>query len=733
MRSRIFSSKYIKTVSKGQAWIPAFLTLGFILAFPVIGLEKLGSWRNLGYTQDQITLLYYRLWKDGFVLTGMAVAMAAGFMNAVNGFLYLYSRKKTDFYHSLPMKRSELFAEKAVMGLIYYLVPYIVIEFLTVCVGAARGLFSLELMGMAVKMLCLHLLVYLMIYFSVVLVLCITGNMLMGILTLGGMYLYGIALEFVLAACGLTFLDTFIDKRYGIMAFLLKDASPAAFAFSLADAYSAGHAAKYLVALVILIVVLAVLSWIAYEKRPSEAAGRSMVYRWVAVLVKFMVVIPTGLAVGWIFYPQADGGTKLIWWVFGLILGTVLSHGMIEIIYHMSFQKFFAKKMQLVLAGVLVFGCAMIYQKDLLHFDSYLPKQEELASVNISNGYDQDYYAHIEKAADGEFYDLTDNYNWYDPANALTGADGIGDETYEALENIVKDSLNVDKAKKRSYFISVKYTLKSGRVVCRGYWADVKNLRTLMKGLYAEENLKEKKYEFLDLDEKYLTTIGMTDACGMGYSIFQNDDRQKQELLDALKKDIESASAEDMMEEIIIQLDFNYALPVRSNINSFVPGKNNEEVTYVDWNLGVPPSFKNTLAILKKTGYPLTIEELDINKISLTYYEEENISEQEEFFYTKPEEIKAIQNALVLERNAYAGGDTETVSNVAVAVYMEQGEMMNSLFLKRADVPDFVLDKMQELGISPEFSDNSDDDGDTMTTYQKTINSSGRWLAWFGK
>ena len=468
MRSRIFSSKYIKTVSKGQAWIPAFLTLGFILAFPVIGLEKLGSWRNLGYTQDQITLLYYRLWKDGFVLTGMAVAMAAGFMNAVNGFLYLYSRKKTDFYHSLPMKRSELFAEKAVMGLIYYLVPYIVIEFLTVCVGAARGLFSLELMGMAVKMLCLHLLVYLMIYFSVVLVLCITGNMLMGILTLGGMYLYGIALEFVLAACGLTFLDTFIDKRYGIMAFLLKDASPAAFAFSLADAYSAGHAAKYLVALVILIVVLAVLSWIAYEKRPSEAAGRSMVYRWVAVLVKFMVVIPTGLAVGWIFYPQADGGTKLIWWVFGLILGTVLSHGMIEIIYHMSFLKFFAKKMQLVLAGVLVFGCAMIYQKDLLHFDSYLPKQQELASVSLSNGYDHGLLCSYREGQQMEnFYDLTDNYNWYDPANALTGADGIGDETYKALENIVKDSPNVDTEQKRDlsvYLCEIYLEIRAGRM-----------------------------------------------------------------------------------------------------------------------------------------------------------------------------------------------------------------------------------------------------------------------------
>ena len=654
-------------------------------------------------------------------------------MNAVNGFLYLYSRKKTDFYHSLPMKRSELFAEKAVMGLIYYLVPYIVIEFLTVCVGAARGLFSLELMGMAVKMLCLHLLVYLMIYFSVVLVLCITGNMLMGILTLGGMYLYGIALEFVLAACGLTFLDTFIDKRYGIMAFLLKDASPAAFAFSLADAYSAGHAAKYLVALVILIVVLAVLSWIAYEKRPSEAAGRSMVYRWVAVLVKFMVVIPTGLAVGWIFYPQADGGTKLIWWVFGLILGTVLSHGMIEIIYHMSFQKFFAKKMQLVLAGVLVFGCAMIYQKDLLHFDSYLPKQQELASVSLSNGFDMDYYSHIERSADGNFYALTDNYNWYDPSNALTGAEGIGDETYKALENIVKDSPNVDTEQKRSAFISVKYTLKSGRVVCRGYWADVQNLKSLMKGLYAEEDLKEKKYEFLDLDEKYLTRIGMTDASGMGYDIFQNDSRQKQELLDALKKDIESASAEAMVEETTIRLDFNYVLPIRNDVNSLVPGQNKEEVTYADWNLGVPPSFKNTLAILEKTGYPLSIEELDINKISLTYYEEEDASTQEEVSYTKPKEIKAIQNALILEQTDYASGDTKVVSNVIVTVYTEKGETVNSMVLKSADVPDFVLDKMQELGISPEFSDDSDDDGDTITTYQKTINSSGRWLAWFGK
>ena len=736
MKSRIFSSKYIKTISKGQIWIPAFIALGFLLAFPVTGMVKLSSWSDLKYSALQSQILYNNLWKDGFVLSGLIIASIAAFINSVNGFIYLYSGKKTDYYHGLPMKRSEMFLERIFSGLVYYLIPYIVTEFLMICIGAARGFFSLNIMGMAVRMLFLHLITYLVIYFSIVLIISVTGNMLMGILCLGGMYLYGIVLNLILVAYGQSFWQTFFSSeyQYGRFNALLHMASPGTLILNMVSDYAEGKTGKLLAAVIILGVIFGVLAWTAYKKRPSESAGKSMVYSWISIVVRFMVVVPGGLAVGWIFYSLTTGKVRILWWIFGMILGTVIIHGLSETIYQMSFQGFFTKKLQLVIAGALVAVCALIFQKDLLHYDRYIPKQEDIASMNLNMmSFDQDYYENVQKTKDGE-YEITDANNWAEPAMAFVGKNGIGDQTYKALQDIVSSNpkgevINGDY----TYYSIIKYTLKSGKEIYRKYWIGTENLSALVKGLYEEENLKEQKFGFLNLDQKYLKNIGLNDASGNGYSIFQNDDRQKQELLDALKKDIESASAEDMMEEIIIQLGFNYALPVRSNINSLVPGKNNEEVTYVDWNLGVPPSFKNTLAILKKTGYPLTIEELDINKISLTYYEEENISEQEEFFYTKPEEIKAIQNALVLERNAYAGGDTETVSNVAVAVYMEQGEMMNSLFLKRADVPDFVLDKMQELGISPEFSDNSDDDGDTMTTYQKTINSSGRWLAWFGK
>ena len=110
------------------------------------------------------------------------------FINSVNGFIYLYSGKKTDYYHGLPMKRTEMFLERVFSGLVYYLMPYIVAEFLMICIGAARGFFSLSIMGMAVKMFFLHIIIYLVIYFSIVLVISVTGNMLMGILCLGGMY-----------------------------------------------------------------------------------------------------------------------------------------------------------------------------------------------------------------------------------------------------------------------------------------------------------------------------------------------------------------------------------------------------------------------------------------------------------------------------------------------------------------------------------------------------------------
>lgn len=109
MKSKIYSSRYMKVTSKGLVWIPAFVTIGFLLAFPVAELIMLGNWFGMGYTTREINALYANLWQDGFMITGLAVAAVAALFNGISQFWYLYSPRKIDFYHSLPVKRSRMF------------------------------------------------------------------------------------------------------------------------------------------------------------------------------------------------------------------------------------------------------------------------------------------------------------------------------------------------------------------------------------------------------------------------------------------------------------------------------------------------------------------------------------------------------------------------------------------------------------------------------------------------
>ena len=688
MRSRIFSSKYLKTISKGQLWMPAFIALGFLLAFPVTGMVKLSSWSDLQYSALQNQILYNNLWKDGFVLSGMIISSIAAFINSVNGFIYLYSGKKTDYYHGLPMKRTEMFLERVFSGLVYYLMPYIVAEFLMICIGAARGFFSLSIMGMAVKMFFLHIIIYLVIYFSIVLVISVTGNMLMGILCLGGMYLYGIVLNLILVAYGQSFWQTFFSAE-----------SPGTLILNMVSDYAEGKTGKLLAAVIILGVIFGVLAWTAYKKRPSESAGKSMVYSWISIVVRFMVVVPGGLAVGWIFYSLTTGKVRILWWIFGMILGTVIIHGLSETIYQMSFQGFFTKKLQLVIAGALVAVCALIFQKDLLHFDSYIPKQEDIASMNLNMmSFDQDYYENVQKTKDGE-YEITDANNWAEPAMAFVGKNGIGDQTYKALQDIVSSNpkgevINGDY----TYYSIIKYTLKSGKEIYRKYWIGTENLSALVKGLYEEENLKEQKFGFLNLDQKYLKNIGLNDASGNGYSIFQNDSDKMKQLLEAMKKDVDAATAEDFMQAPEVKMDFAYQFPGKQDVNNMIPGNTNANVQYANWIVGIYPSFKNTLAILKETGYPLTVEDLDIEKIMLNYFNDED-GQQEDVTYEMPEEIKALKEALTVRYNGYVDKDSEIYQNIYVSVYTDKGEAVNAYGLKTEKLPDFVKEKITEMGI----------------------------------
>lgn len=705
MKSKIYSSDYVKNTAKGQLWIPAFLALGFLMAFPVAELLMLGNWTGIPYSQEKIAYLYENLWRDGFMSTGFVVVMIAAAVNGVNGFWYLYSARKIDFYHSLPVRRSQMFWHKAFVGILFYLIPYAAMEFFALCIGAMRGYFSMKLMGMALSMAAMHFLLYLLIYFSTVLGVCITGNILMGALTLTGIFVYGEVLGALLKAYYEIFFCTF-DARdsYGIIRFLEEYFSPVLFARTFLRSYGKGQYTKMLAILLLVIVVITVLAYYAYLKRPSENTGKAMIYDWVGTLLKFMVVIPGGLGVGMIFYLLPGKEERIIWWIFGMVLGTVLFQGITNVLYQMDFRKFFAKKIHLLLASAAVAVLAVCFQRDLFQFDLYLPEKEKLETVNfdfeILSG-ERSYY--IEEAEDGSY---RNSIRWSDKQAAYTKPGEIGEETYQTLKDIIsiQKSCTDGETKMgrgltgdRWYSIQVKYGLKSGREVYREYLMEPERLSQLLEALYKEGTLKEKKYSFLCLENQYLESVDATFINGENYSIFQNQKAKYAELLDALRADVADAEAAELLEQPCALLHLMFRFPETLTADRVIPNEENLTPRYC--TVFISPSFKRTVAILEETGYPLSRDEISLKSVSVTYPGKEISSdskEEETVVYRKEEELKELKEALIPIELICSWKSCE--QGLEVIYTFQDGRADGyGTFLTEA-LPQFIIDKIEETG-----------------------------------
>lgn len=707
MKSKICSSKYVKTVSKGKGWIPAFLTLGFLLAFPVVSLLMIGNWRGSGYTSEQMEFLYENLWKDGFLLTGGFVAVAAAVLNGINGFIYLYSKRQTDFYHSLPVKRSRMFWNRIYTGLVYYLVPYMIMVFLAICIGAARGFFSLKLMGEALALFGIHLIIYLLIYFSVVLILCITGNLLMGIFCMGMLYCYGPGLSLLLGGYRYGFYESYyIEKNYGLIRFLREYISPAGLINQFAEAYQKGEGMRLFMVLLVLTVLLTYLSYVAYLKRPSESAGSPMVYRGAAFIVKIMVVIPCGLGAGYFFYLIPISSMKTFWWIFGLILGTVLSHGFMETAYQMDFHCFFKKKIQLLAAGLIVAACAMVYETDLFHYDSYVPPKEKLASVSVDmNMFSNNMGTYIKEVEDGIYQVGMESADWDLREYSVSGKKEIGDKTYNAFCSIAeKQKERGKKYEKGDHIVEgtnsdivlktgVMYKLKSGKKIYRNYRINAIESQELIQCLYEEENLKDNVLDMLDLGTEYLDEMYFNAADGRGYMIFQEQKEKWAELLEALKKDIEDAGAESFTGIPCCSIQLTYSLPGVMSVSTLVPGEENRK-EYAYSTINVLPEYTHTLSVLEETGYPITLDDIKIKKATVQYYGKEK---EKTAVYEKAEELQKLKDAAVPAGGFYSWLECE--EDVSVIFQTEQGYEFYVRLLKNK-IPDFVQKDSEEEKVS---------------------------------
>lgn len=699
MKLKIYSSKIMKSGSKNQLWVPVFIALGYLLAFPVFDLLNMGNWTGPAYGYVRVEYLYKNLWQAGMIWTGFIIAFAAGVVNAVNGFWYLYSSRKIDFYHSLPVKRGWLFWHRTYMGLLYDLIPYVVMEFLALCLGAARGYFSLELMKLAVGMLVLHLIMYLLFYFSAVLVISMTGTLLMGGLSIMGIFLYGPLLGILVHMYEQAFFSTAYSyiRIESLYQGLWKYTSPLLVGISGVVRYFEKDFAGCFLTLVCVMLLFGVCAYFAYTRRPSENTGKSMVYRSVEPVLRFMITVPAGLGAGLVFSMMQNGyEVRDIWWIFGMILGTVLAYGMTGVIYRLDFKGFFSGKLQFLFSVAVIVFCAAVVRLDLFGYDTYIPPCEDIETVNLclNNGISIENAPYISCNENGEY--SNDRAGYMDSEFASRASNiGISAGIYQGLQEIIAVQDIIQKESDAIwYMMPVQYVMKSGKSIYREYMVNNEKMDDLMTAVYQEGIYQDEKYAFLDIDSRYLEYVSGRFQDSEYYSLFQDEREKLPQLAEALKQDVKEATPEVYEEIPMVYLDFTYRdLPMERSEEEIRMGYSKKENYYAC--VLIYPGFNRTMAMLEETGYPLSIEEVQVDSVTITYYQDEKLTESaKEVVYNSQEQISQLKKCMISQ--GY-GAEIMTDIVTTVDVVILAGDKKQYVYLVKENLPNFVTEELNHL------------------------------------
>ena len=623
MTSRSLFFKYMKENTKQRIWNLALVLLLCFFTFPVTTAlwsstafrpENLNSslpadlalaQAQRDFTRDMLRMYSMKGGALAFMLTIAAVVLAA------SGFAYLHSKKKTDFYHSLPIRREMLYAVTCLNGFLYMAVAYL--GFLTVAAvmirvkGVPFDWGSLYLASVE------HLCFFALVYMTAILSMLLTGNLVVGLLGTGVLFSWGPVICMTISAYFLEYFTTF----YGDDSFLLalsERTSPVAWYVKACMSSQPGRMALWAM---LAAAVMFLLGMLLYRRRPSEAAGHAMAFPITEPIIRFLIAVPSSLLLGAMFHlVMCEDG----WTVFGLVCGLLLVSCIIEIIYHFDFKSLFAHKRQLLVSAVFVGVVFAIFRFDLFGYDRYLPATEKLASGGI-------YCDLLDPDATSQYHSTVEyTEGWYGvnfdamPSSTLADQMQISDDQgLELLHTIAAQGVH-DAAQARDRFlrgggrsydveeddaafhnVTIAWHLRNGRTVYRSYRVNVSGVRAALEAVYDLDAYKTAMYPVLSLTADDVAGINYKEEDECSHVKLSGAD-MKAALLAAYQAELKALTSETRAHEMpIAEIQF------KTNENQALIQKLRDEGgNYTLFNhyyyYPIYPSFTNTIALLRACG-----------------------------------------------------------------------------------------------------------------------------------
>lgn len=595
-------------------------------------------------------------------------------------FAYLHSRQKVDFYHSLPISRTRLFANNFLTGVVCTFSTYLVMLAITVACAYAMGC------GEAVRwdeiggaILC-NLIVFLLIYALTVLTTVICGNTIITLLLLAWVF-FSPMLVRVLQFCLFDkFYDTFTANAGQLVGAIRL--TPVVQYFVLHGTHYIGEhvmgilqpgesALGLLVGYLIAAAVVTALALFLFRIRKSERAGTALAFTTTKLPIKVYMCLVMGVAFGWVFGMIAGN----FWFWPGLVVGTVLFHWIVEIIYAFDFRAIFARPLHLLAILVVLVAGMLAMQFDVTGYDTWLPDRDDLTAVDINGS--------------GEPA-LTDPSN----IDAVHRLMELGVQTMQEEDTDEDNSLSYT-------FVTVNCQMGS-RTAARQYiLPETEEVNALLDQIEQSEEYKRAKWPLFNFDttstdpeRQPMITVNVETADGIS-SVELRQPGQITQVIETLR---EEALAETQDSRPVMDVELYY-----------LDSEGDQEYC---GTASVTEANTRTLALIEQlTGLtPVPMRAEDISSLQIGYQVSigQDASEWRTVEVTDPADIQALlDNAFTnyltgANGYRYANGENYTVD---IYVVMETGEQRNLQYLQ-SDWPAEIIDKYRPDGPSEDALEN---------------------------
>lgn len=529
-------------------------------------------------------------------VAAMVILLAVVIITAFSIFHYLYSRPLVDMVYALPVTSGQRFTGDYLAGLLTFSAPYIVSIIPSLIINAvaksavpywASSAFQGETgsTSLIIQAYVCVFLIMLMLYTTTVLVLTFCGSIIESI---GYTVIINSIIPLV-AVISFIFVEysvygssgngsAFVFLKYttiigglGIMYSFVSEIFGSTTLEYVYDIISAKWTAVYL----LITAAVFVLSYLLYKRRKAEDVTKPFVFKAVYYILVTCICFCMASGMVWSYASDNARFSNCIPW----IISSMIVFFILDTMQNRGFKKFgqgILKYIAMTGGSVIVF--IMIFNTNGFGAALYVPKAESVKSVTVSYRDISDTYTDLRTENTDEISEITAMH------------DNIVQQYREFLDTKPSMYKKINyRPEYRNFNIIITYNLRSGRTVSRCYYIDNDSYITINRigctnQLHNDSLINDLKDRFENYSKEYNTSYNLfiNDRFDNDYNrTIKSSDFDK--IIEAYKKDLENASADDIMYQAETYCTIYHTVPVLT-------------------------TFKNTISCLENLGIKITDE-----------------------------------------------------------------------------------------------------------------------------